>query len=351
MKTMSLGEFFSEKSNNLNLIRLLAAFAVIYGHASAITGKGPQDLFLQWVGYKFIGGVAVDVFFVISGYLITQSSMSKQGLAYYCASRVLRIYPALIVCICISVFVLGLMLTKNTEYLTSAQTWRYLWVNASAFNTEYFLPGVFEQLHDKAVNGSLWSLAVEVRLYVIVLLLAVLGVFRSRALFNTLFFSSLIIGFLNPGFWAFILPHENHLHVSMMFMIGSFYYMNRESIYINAGVLLGLLFFAASQHGTPSFGVSYALLLPYLVFYVAFAPGARWFNNFGDYSYGVYLYGWISQQLVVMYLPDSTNILLTVLSSILAFCFAFLSWHMVEKRAMNCRVYFRRVIAKEGIKV
>ena len=72
-------------------MRLIAALAVIYGHASAVTGKGPADIFLQWVGYKFIGGVAVDVFFVISGYLITQSALSKNGLIYYCASRILRI--------------------------------------------------------------------------------------------------------------------------------------------------------------------------------------------------------------------------------------------------------------------
>ena len=351
MKTMSLGVFFSEKSNNLNLIRLIAAFAVIYGHASAITGKGPQDIFLQWVGYKFIGGVAVDIFFVISGYLIAQSSMSKQGFIYYCASRILRIYPALVVCVFFSVFLLGLILTKDTGYLASSQTWRYFWVNASALNTEYFLPGVFEQLHDKAVNGSLWSLVVEVRLYAIVLLLAMLGVFKSRAIFNTLFFFSLIIGYLNPEFWKFLFPYENHMHVSMMFMTGSFYYMNRDSIYINAGVLLFLLFFAASQRETTAFGIAYALVLPYSVFYVAFAPGASWFNKVGDYSYGVYLYGWLSQQLVMTALPESSNLLLTLFSSVLAFCFAFLSWHIVEKRAMRCRVYFRRVNYAEGVKV
>lgn len=351
MNSMSLGSLFSHKSNNLNLIRLLAALAVIYGHASAVTGRGPGDFFLQWVGYKFIGGVAVDVFFVISGYLITQSSLSGNGLVYYCASRILRIYPALIVCVFLSVFLLGLILTKDPEYLRSQQTWSYLWINASALNAAYFLPGVFEDLHDKAINGSLWSLVVEVRLYIVVFVLSVLGVLKYRSVFNALFFFSITVGYFNPDFWKFLFVYENHMHVAMMFMIGSFYFINKESIYINSGILLFLLFFAASQHGTPSFGVAYSILLPYLVFYVAFAPGGQWFNKVGDYSYGVYLYGWISQQLVVMSLPESSNAILTVVSSLLAFFFAFMSWHIVEKPAINCRKYFRRSIFIEGIKV
>ena len=342
MSSLSLGEFFRKKGNNLNLIRLLAAFAVIYGHASAVTGRGPNDIFLELVGYKFIGGVAVDVFFVISGYLITQSAMSKNGLIYYSVSRVLRIYPALIVCVLLSVFVLGALFTNDPEYFQSAQTWNYLWVNASTYSTEYFLPGVFTDLHDKAINGSLWSLAVEVRLYFIVFVLAVLGVFKSRALFNCLFFFSIVIGYLRPEFWKFLFAYENYIHVAMMFMIGSFCFINRESVYINSGVLLLLMFFAASQHDTPSFGVAYAILLPYLVFYVAFAPGAQWFNRFGDYSYGVYLYGWISQQLIILLVPESSNLLLTLLSSVLAFSFAILSWHFIEKPAIDWRKFFRR---------
>lgn len=350
MKSEALGELFKNESNNLNLIRLLAALAVIYGHASAITGKGPADFFLEWVGYKFIGGVAVDVFFVISGYLITQSALSKNGLIYYSASRVLRIYPGLILCVMFTVFVLGFGLTTDANYFSSKEVWNYLLTNISAFNTVYFLPGVFDGLHDKAINGSLWSLVVEVRLYIVVLLLAILGVLKNRTLFNFLFFTSIIVGYLNPEFWKFLFLFENHQHVAMMFLIGSFCLINRDAIYINSGILLLLLFFAASQRGTPSFGVAYMILIPYLVFYLAFAPGFEWFNRFGDYSYGVYLYGWICQQLIVMWLPESTNLSLTALSSALALCFAFASWHLVEKPAIGCRKYFKLSILKSMAK-
>ena len=86
MNNDTLGAVFDARNNSMNIMRLLAALAVIYGHASAVTGRGPGDLFLQFVGYKFIGGVAVDVFFVLSGFLITASAMSGKGIRYFVVS-------------------------------------------------------------------------------------------------------------------------------------------------------------------------------------------------------------------------------------------------------------------------
>ena len=87
MNNDTLGAVFDARNNSMNIMRLLAALAVIYGHASAVTGRGPGDLFLQFVGYKFIGGVAVDVFFVLSGFLITASAMSGKGIRYFVVSK------------------------------------------------------------------------------------------------------------------------------------------------------------------------------------------------------------------------------------------------------------------------
>ena len=341
MNNQWLGEYFERRENNLNLIRLIAALAVIYGHSTAITGKGPPDIFLQLVGYKFIGGVAVDVFFVISGFLVTSSASSGNGLFYYSASRILRIYPALIVCVLVSVFVIGPIYSTTNEYFISEQTWRYLWRNATSYSTEYFLPGVFQELPDKAINGSLWSLPIELRLYALILFLAIVKVFNSRAIFNMIFFFIILGGYFNSQLWMPIFSDENHRHVAMMFLIGSFAWVNRDSIPINPALMLLLLFFAAAHHKSPSFGIAYSILIPYAVFYLSFAPGGAWFNRFGDYSYGVYLYGWMSQQLIMIAMPDATNGKNSLLACILALSFAALSWHVIEKPALNFRRYFR----------
>ena len=225
-------------------MRLLTALAVIYGHASAVTGRGPGDIFLQYVGYKFIGGVAVDVFFVLSGFLITASVMSGNGIRYFIASRVLRIYPALIVCCVLSVFLLGSLLTISDQYWQSMDTWRYLLGNATAYRTEYFLPGVFSELHDHAINGSLWSLQIEVRLYLMIGIGFLIGVFSSKRVFNALFFTVIILGYFAPDMFSRLFEPENHRHVAMMFMIGSFAWVNRESIPMRPDVMFALLVFA-----------------------------------------------------------------------------------------------------------
>jgi len=342
MKRQSLGQLFARGGNNFNLIRLLAALAVIYGHASAVSGHGPPDLFLQLVGYKFIGGVAVDVFFVISGFLIAGSANGRNGLLYYSASRVLRIYPALICCVALTVLVLGPLLTVSTDYFSQKATWEYLWRNMTAWETRYFLPGVFESNHDKAVNGSLWSLVVEVRLYVIVLAFAVSGLFDNRWIFNLVFAVCLLLGYLEPSVWSTMFAYENHREVALMFLIGAFYWVNRDLIPINGLLLLVVLAFAAALRGTSAFGMAYAIALPYLVLWFAFVPGFAWFENVGDYSYGVYLYGWPSQQLVAMWYPRLENWESVLLSSALALACAGVSWHYVESRALALKKHFRR---------
>lgn len=333
--------YLNKKSNNFNLIRLLAAIAVIYGHTSAITGHGPIDLFLQYVGFKFIGGVAVDVFFVISGFFITSSFINAKNYKYFLASRILRIYPALIVCILLTVFIVGPLFTESTEYFTNKQTWEYLYLNSSAYSTVYHLPGVFTNLFDRGVNGSLWSIAVEVKLYIIVFIFGFFRILKNKYLFNSLFFIIIIISYFNPTFFEFILKYENHRHVALMFLIGSFIYMNKESLILNPYILLFLCFFSVTQHGTDNFVYAYMLLLPYLVFYIGFSNEIKLFNKIGDYSYGVYLYGWLVQQIVIYFLPLSSNTNHAIISIFFSLSIGIFSWHLIEQRLLKLKERFK----------
>lgn len=336
----TLGALFAAGANNFNLIRLLAALAVIYGHAGVVVGSLQPDVFLRLVGYKFIGGVAVDVFFVLSGFLIAASAQSGQGVRYFVASRVLRIYPALLVCVVLSIVVLGTFYADGFDWL-SASTWRYFWVNGSALNTEYFLPGVFAGRPDKAVNGSLWSIPVEVRMYVAVLVLHVLGVLARRAVFNALFLAGALLVFFQPAAFDPWLLHPSHLHMVGMFGLGVFYWVNRDSIAINTWVLLLLLFAAACVHGTPKFGYAYAMVLPYALWCAAFAPGLLWFNRVGDYSYGVYLYGWPVQQCLAASWPSMTALQNTAAAGAVALGLGVLSWRLVEQPSLRLKKRFR----------
>ena len=345
LRSRSLAVALATEGNNFNLIRLVAALSVIYGHAYAVTGQVGQDIVLRNIGYRFIGGIAVDIFFIISGFLITASMERRASIPEFVASRVLRIYPPLIVCVGLSAFVLGPIVTTAAQYWTS-ETFSYFWHNSTMTQVLLYLPGVFENHPQKgAVNGPLWSILMELRLYVVTALLFLLGILRRRVVFNALFLFLITLYFLNPQLEIpWVLPWNSPWHRSLvlLYFTGTFYYLNADKIPLNPFILLALLFFAASLHGEsePKYVIGYNLLLPYLVMMVAFAPGLLWFNRLGDYSYGSYLYGWPVAQTVYWVNPTLTALQSAAWSISITLLLAIASWHLIEKRALGLKEPF-----------
>ena len=165
----ALSKYTTSRDNNFNLIRFVAAVLVLYSHSYPLS-RGPEsvDHLASFIGMTW-GTIAVDVFFVTSGFLITYSFFSRKNIIAFIWARILRIYPALIVAVIFCVFVVGLFFTTNTvsEYLFDPQTLKFFRRNITLFSgVKYELPGVFANnpyLH--AVNGSLWTLPYEIKMY------------------------------------------------------------------------------------------------------------------------------------------------------------------------------------------
>ena len=167
---MMLSDHIAEKDNNFNLIRFIAAFSVLVSHSYAIHfGSADAEPLLSYLG-KSLGSLSVDVFFIVSGFLIYGSLIRKQSLRDYIAARILRIFPGLIFMLILTTFVLGSSISSLTfiNFLSEPQTWEYFLKNSILiFRTEYQLPGVFEDNnYGTAVNGSLWSLPFELYMYI-----------------------------------------------------------------------------------------------------------------------------------------------------------------------------------------
>lgn len=335
----SLGEYFRSRQNNFNLIRLVAALTVIYGHSYAVvSAKGGADFFTRLIGWSFSGGVAVDTFFVISGFLVTASAM-KGNWRRYIAARLLRIYPGLLLCATLLAFGLGALLTTSSGYLQLPEVWRFWWHNGFAIKTEYFLPGVFTGMPDAAIDGVLWSIVIEVRLYILVLVLQLAGVFRRPALFNTLVIAALTLGYLMVDVLS-ARASSAELRVEALYLLGMFCWVNRDRLPLNEFVLPALLAACAMAKNTDRFVVPYCLTVTYSVFLFAFAPGFGWFRRVGDYSYGVYLYGWPVQQCLVLWdrqIPAWRNALL---GCVISLAIGMLSWHFFEKPVLSLKERF-----------
>lgn len=152
------------RDNNFAAVRLVAAFMVLGGHMGYIAGMS-RPILLQ----QEIQTLGVKILFLIAGYLVTKSWLSDPAVIRYAIKRIFRIMPALVAYTLFATFIVGPCLTELSvkEYFQNPNTYNYL--KNIRFHVEYFLPGVFtHNPYPNAVNGSLWTLPVEVALYCVV---------------------------------------------------------------------------------------------------------------------------------------------------------------------------------------
>jgi peptidoglycan/LPS O-acetylase OafA/YrhL len=331
----------------MDVLRLAAATLVIVAHSYALTNHG--EPLLRFGGPEF-GDIAVAVFFAISGFLVTASWVSDPRLRSFILRRALRILPGLWVVLLVTTLVVGLLVTDLavTRYLTSVSTWRYPLERAVVFSTRPDLPGVFTtNPYGTAVNGSLWTLPVEVTAYGATLLLGVTGVLaRRRSLVLVAALGLLAVqetvlpdatsldvtGFGSVLHWL--------IHFGLFYAVGALLFLYREHIPLSfAAATAGLVLWVLSFH-TGALTVIGQVALPYAVLVLGYrAPAVvdRVMRRIGDLSYGTYIYAFPVQQTIVHYDTGIGPVELIALTVPVTYACAFLSWHAVERPALRLR--------------
>ena len=334
------------RRNNFDALRVFAAVMVIHGHGWVLSGGPGPGL---W-GVPF-ARVGLDVFFSISGYLVTGSWERTPQLGAFLAKRALRIFPGLIACVLVTMLVAGPLATHLPleRYFASAGTWRYL-ANIALLQ-ELYLPGVFGTLRERgAVNGSLWSLLPEFLCYLTVPLFALLAWRGARrgarpwalaacaALCGSVGLY-LFEGYQGPAFAAYHMDLKYALVEAPFFLVGGLLRLLDGRVHGLWRADLCLLFFTAN-YGISSWFDWWNLplewfTLPYMV--ICFGrmsmPVLRHAGRFGDLSYGLYLYAFPVQQLVLARMPGDPYPVLTCVA--ITVPVAFLSWHLVERPALR----------------
>ncbi|ATX81425.1 Peptidoglycan/LPS O-acetylase OafA/YrhL, contains acyltransferase and SGNH-hydrolase domains [Mariprofundus ferrinatatus] len=349
MKPTDIKPASLHERNNFDLLRLLLAATVAGFHLWALTSDPAFSLMGRWMD----ASLAVDGFFVVSGFLVAMSYENSTSLKRYVVKRARRIYPAYLAVISLSALLLVLVSSAPLEAYFDGDWLYYLLSNLLFLNfLAPELPGVFENNRLHEVNGALWTIKIEVMFYLVLPLLVLfmrkIGHWRAIALIYiaSVLYSMVMQWIAKHGGGALYLALERQLPGQLaFFMAGTllFYYFDQfRSKHIWILLTAATVFFAAREW---SFLYPfYPLALAVLIIWVATVMPClgRW-GRWGDFSYGIYIWHFPLIQLFVSTGMFDNEPYLGALMWVasLSVC-AFLSWHLVERPMLGRSSHYRR---------
>ena len=333
---------------------------VLYTHSFVLfQTNGYRDITTFLFKNFHSGSLGVSVFFLISGLLLAQSFFTSSSIYSFILKRIFRIFPALLLCICFTIFIIGPLSTEKTlgDYFSSKETYLYLY-NA-VLNNEYFIfniPGSFE--HNKVpkiINGSLWTLPFELVCYIFLFIILSLFVFvRSKLILIhkvlilaiILFFTVYLFnaGYLHQRIWGLVTgftyemsSSNNPLRLFLFFFSGVGLYFLRHIVsfrFVSVLAVALLLFLVRIlNYDSLVFSFEYLLIVMTTFFFAGLKPLFK-YNLLIDPSYGLYLFAWPIQQLISSWfnLSSYQSMLITLP---LTMIIAIFSFKYIERPALN----------------
>ncbi len=328
------------RDNNLNLLRMIAATTVLFSHSYPLTGHIADEPLVVATGRTDTATLGVIVFFGISGFLIAQSLTRNPSLYAYAINRALRIVPGLALATLFCVIV-GWMTTtlSSAAYWQDPATWRYL-LGTPVLLIGQWLPGVFAtNPYPQTVNGSLWTIPLEVWCYVVAAFVATLRILRNRAVFTAVALAAVIAFAFFPATIQAWVPAEGTPIASRLagtFLLGASIFVLRRFIPVSVALAVGGLVAMEVLKTTPFGAYAFYGAIAYAALVFAYHPRLRLraYLRVGDYSYGTYVLAFPVQQLIVWRFGITDPLTLFALAFVATLALATLSWHFVEAPAL-----------------
>jgi peptidoglycan/LPS O-acetylase OafA/YrhL/O-antigen/teichoic acid export membrane protein len=369
---VGLGAVAGSRANNFDALRLVGALMVLVSHAFALSGRPEPTL-----AGTTLGTLGVFIFFGISGFLITKSWVREPRPGPFFAKRALRILPALIVVSALTAYLIGPLITTASlgHYFANPLTHAYALRNAT-LRTDYLLPAVFaHNPYPHAVNGSLWTLPIEVRAYVAVagigLLTMLVGRKRSRPgwfkhhlrligiVCASLITLGLVVAILKSGLSHKLAAYglgpptahdvtggvSDQWYLFLTFGVGAALYLCRDRVRLRWDVCAAAIaVWVLASHATvlpatARTALIPAVLLPYATLVIAFrgSPLLRKPTAWGDISYGVYIWAFPIAQIVALKIAHATPAIVIAISLPTTCLLATASWLTIERHALRLK--------------
>lgn len=337
--------------NNFHFVRLTASIMVLFSHSFYLFSPLSKDpLHTISSGIFTFGNIGVYIFLIVSGFLITKSILNSSSIKNFIWRRILRIFPALWVMVLLSVFLIGPILTNEslTNYIRNSNNYLFLKNLGLFFPNNYKINAVFTSNPLGTFNGCLWTIPYEVFFYIVLLIIYVLQFFRYKLILLIqwllfivlqLYLGNKIYVYSYSSPWILNLNIESFFRLFIFFESGVLIYLFKDVIYSNR-FLLKYLFFSIiiiCFFRFSNFSIN-IILPPILIYFAIYNNRFSFVEKFGDLSYGLYLYGYIVQQIIVSFKIDFMNeYLLFIFSLIISLIIAYCSWHYIEKPMLRLK--------------
>lgn len=328
----------NRSSNNFDFLRLLFSLIVAIVHCATLSKIG----FLSGVGNYLSSSVAVDSFFVISGFLIFMSYDSSKSLSNYARKRLRRIFPGYIAVIIICAITFYTISSKSFYEYANTELFKYIVANVLTLNfIQPTLPGVFESNQIQAVNGALWTIKIEVMFYIFVPFIVFLISKSNKAfVLSVIYILSITYSFIL--LWLYSKSGseiynmlERQLPGQLAFFISGaavYYYSDffyKRSLLLLASSILIVCFHKYILDMYALYPLSLAVIVLYFANIFKYLGN---FGKFGDLSFGIYIWHFPILQVLVFYNLFINPLLGIGLFLVTVSFAAFLSWNLIEKR-------------------
>lgn len=342
------------KENNFDFIRLMLAILVIFSHSYPLGAGSESNEPVRRLTHDqtTAGGIAVDLFFVISGFLITASFVRSSSVWKYFQKRVCRIYPGFIAVMLLSAWVLLPAIGGHVSGGSLASQFANFSGHTATLVEFKYENAFITNPYPLAVNGSAWSISYEFWCYIGIALLGVAGLLRQRAVILGLFLTSVVVSCLaldsnlnvgtshfvhivSRGFFLLFGVPSNWARLGPLYLAGTVAYLYRPFFKLRWSWAIASLLLLLGACWVPwGWAAVFPFAGSYLTLFVAYFPALRLHNwaRYGDFSYGTYLYAFPVMQILMRWIGHPVSpVLLFIPATFITLGVAGLSWHGVEK--------------------
>lgn len=327
--------------NNLDIVRYYLSFAVLFAHFAELTGSAN---YFPTASLTAVGG-----FFMLSGFLVFYSYLRSTSLKQYFVRRARRILPPYIAIVLLCA-IGGVFITNLSagEYFASSQFWKYLGANLTFANfLQPSLPGVFESQATQAVNGSLWTMKVEVLLYLSIPISAWLMSRYNKAW--------VLVAIYAGSYLYHVLMGHMYVETGQTIYRILQRQVGGQLLFFYSGVALLLYFDYFQRHIKWLFPIALAIAvaskyvdwftaiepLCLAVVIIGFAYNCRWFvwmRKYDNIAYDIYLFHYPVIQLIIYWGLPERNIYLALAVVVgMTIALSLLSWYFIERPIMRVK--------------